>query len=216
MDNNLKSYIDKYDRWLDEKSISYSSKVVPVNESIEEIKQVIPSKQAIDILKQARVITLAECICRKRYKRCDKPLEVCFVLDEAGEKWIEKGISKQVTLTEARQVLKEANKTGLIHLSLFQPDHKLFALCSCCSCCCHDLQLVLSYGKEYLMLKSDYIATDDTDLCQDCGQCVDRCQFNARRLEENALVYDPKKCSGCGLCITTCPEGAINMQIRKT
>ncbi len=174
MDNNLKSYIDKYDRWLDEKSISYSSKVVPVNESIEEIKQVIPSKQAIDILKQARVITLAECICRKRYRRCDKPLEVCFVLNEAGEKWIEKGISKQVTLTEAKQILKEANKTGLVHLSLFQPDHKLFALCSCCSCCCHDLQLVLSYGKEYLMLKSDYIASDDTDQCQDCGQCIDR------------------------------------------
>ncbi|MFH2059100.1 MAG: 4Fe-4S binding protein [Pseudomonadota bacterium] len=214
MDKNLKTYITKYDRWLKEKLISHSSKVIPVNESLDGIKHMIPSVQAIDILEKAHLITLAECICRQRYKRCDKPLEVCFILDETGEKWIEKGLSKKIDLAFAKTILKQANEHGLVHLTLFKPDHKVFALCSCCSCCCHDLQLVLAYGKDYLLLKSDYIAHDEPALCQDCGQCIQRCQFFARQLKDNQVSYDPEKCVGCGLCITSCPENAITLGLR--
>jgi len=136
-------------------------------------------------------------------------LEVCFILNETGGKWIEKGLSKKVHFNEAITILKQANLKGLVHLTLFKPDHEIFALCSCCSCCCHDLQLVLKYGKEYILLKSDYIAQDDPDKCIHCGECIDRCEFNARKYEDTEMVYDPKRCYGCGLCITTCPEKAI-------
>lgn len=58
MDKNLKSYVIKYNRWLVEKLISHSSQVIPVNESLDGIKHMIPSVQAVDILKQAQLITL--------------------------------------------------------------------------------------------------------------------------------------------------------------
>ena len=215
MDEFLKSYIDKYDRWFSENRISYSSRVIPVKESLEGVKHMIPTIQARDILAQARVITIADCLCRSRYKNCDRPREVCFILNGAGEQWIEKGLSKKINLDQAGSVLKKANQSGLVHMTLYRPDHKVFALCSCCSCCCHDLQLVLGYGKDYIMLKSDYIARSLPEECLHCGQCVDRCQFNARQMTESGMVYDPEKCSGCGLCITPCPGNAIEMNRRE-
>lgn len=211
MDANLKKYIDKYDKWLGEKTISFSSRVIPVAESIESVQQLIPSMQAVDILKGAKTITLAKCICRQRYKNCDRPQEVCFVLNEAGEKWARQGLSRKINLDEAIAVAGEANSNGLVHLTLYKPDHEIFALCSCCSCCCHDLQLVLSCGKDYLLAKSDFIAVDDPDDCIDCGACMDRCQFNARKMEGGAMLYDDRLCRGCGLCITSCPQESIEM-----
>jgi len=209
MDENLKGYINKYDKWLEQGLISSSSKVIPVTESLDNVKHIIPSQQALEILNQARLITLARCTCRQKYNHCDKPLEVCFVLNETGEKWIEKGLSRSIDLAEAQTILKQANRHGLVHLTLFKPDHEVFALCSCCSCCCHDLQLVLTYGKNYIMTRSDYLAKDDTDTCIHCSQCVDRCEFGARTREDTKMRYDPDRCYGCGLCITTCPENAI-------
>ncbi|MCP3873272.1 MAG: 4Fe-4S dicluster domain-containing protein [Desulfobacteraceae bacterium] len=209
MDTYLKGFINKYDKWIEQDLISYSSKVIPITESIENVKHIIPSQQATQVLKEAKLITLAKCICRQKYKNCNKPLEVCFVLNKTGEKWIEKGLSKKVEFNEAKTVLTQANQSGLVHLTLYQPDHEVFALCSCCSCCCHDLQLVMTYGKEYILTKSDYIAYDDPQKCIHCGECADRCEFNARTYKNIQMMYDPNSCYGCGLCITTCPETAI-------
>lgn len=214
MDTYLEGYINKYDKWLKKDLITYSSRVIPIGESLDNVKHIIPSQQAIEILKDARLITLAECVCRKRYKNCDKPLEVCFVLNETGKTWHTKGLSKKIDLDEAKTILKQANHTGLVHMTLYKPDHEIFALCSCCSCCCHDLQLVMTYGKDYILTASDYIARDDKNLCIHCGECVDRCEFNAREYENNEMVYTSGQCYGCGLCITTCPEKAIDLIIK--
>lgn len=215
MDKFLRSYLDKYGRWLSEKTISHSSRVIPINESFNDIQQMIPSNQAVDLLDKAELITLADCMCRKRYQRCDSPLDVCFILNKVGHKWLEKGLSRQVNVETAREKLTLANKHGLVHLALYRPDHEVFALCSCCSCCCHDLQLILNYDQTYLLLKSDFIARDDENSCTDCGVCIDRCQFNARKTENDKMIYDQKKCTGCGLCITTCDYDAIEMVVRK-
>lgn len=215
MDDWLKKYIDKYDRLIAEQKISYSSKVIPVNESLQQVQHILPSAQVEEILRGAELITLAKCICRMQYKKCEKPLEVCFILNAVGKKWIAEGFSREVTLDTALEVITLANKNGLIHLSLYMPDHELFALCSCCSCCCHDLQLLLAYDKHYVTVKSDYLAVDDPKRCSHCGLCVDRCAFKARTLEMEKLVYDQEKCYGCGLCLTTCPEGSIGLQKRE-
>ena len=128
MDANLKGYINKYDKWLEQDLISHSSKVIPIKESLDNVKHIIPSQQAMRILKEARLISLAKCVCRQRYKNCDRPLEVCFVLNESGEKWIEKKLSREIDFKEAKIILKQANQTGLVHLTLYKPDHEVFAL----------------------------------------------------------------------------------------
>ncbi len=64
MDEWLKKYIDKYDKLISEEKISYSSKVIPVNESLQNVQHILPSAQVAEILKGAELITLAKCICR--------------------------------------------------------------------------------------------------------------------------------------------------------
>ena len=90
MDEYLKTFMARYEEWMDKKLINQSSRVIPVGESLFGVQHVLPSEQASDILRSARLITLARCRCRDHYNRCDKPREVCFILNQTGEKWIEK------------------------------------------------------------------------------------------------------------------------------
>lgn len=211
MDSYLKKFAEKYDTWLEKNLIDVSSKVIPIHESLTEQKHIIPKDQAEEILGSARLIALAKCVCRDRYNNCDKPREVCFILNSTGDKWIDKGLARNADMVEAKEILKQANDHGLVHMTLFKPDHEVFALCSCCACCCHDLQLVLKYGKSYITAKSDFTATDTPALCTLCGTCIGRCPFDARAIEKNQLICTPESCYGCGLCVTSCPENAIEL-----
>jgi ferredoxin len=211
-DGFLDKRIARYDAWLRDGKISFSSRVVPVSESIEAKQQVFPTEKALEIIGKARSIALQNCECRSHYKRCEKPLDVCFVLNEVADKYVEKGRARYVTMKEAEGVLRKANENGLVHLSLYMPDHYIFALCSCCPCCCHDLQILRQYDRKDLVVRSEYVAVTDPSKCMNCGACVDRCAFEARVYRDEIMEYTADKCLGCGLCVTTCPVGATFMQ----
>lgn len=216
MDDFLKKYLDRYETWNREGSISHSSQVIPVGTTLDTKQWILPSEQAIEILQNARIIGLQKCHCRQHYSRCDKPLEVCLILNDMATTLIEKGIARKITLSEASEVLQEGDTHGLVHLSLFMPDHQIFALCSCCACCCHDLQLVLKHQHPEILAHADYIAITDPERCTDCLACVDRCIFSARRIDANSLKYDPQACLGCGLCVSVCDPNATVMVLRDT
>ena len=211
MDKWLKDRLETYDQWLKEGAIDYSAKVVPVEQTISDTQWVLPTSQVTDILRSADLIALGDCVCRARNKRCDKPLEVCLTLNEFGRAYIEKDKARQISYQEAVSRLQTANAAGLVHMSLYRPDHTLYALCSCCSCCCHDLQLMLGHNQAHIVVKSDFIAVQDDEACTHCGICVDRCEFGARTWDDGQVVYDRQLCYGCGLCVTTCPEEVIGM-----
>lgn len=207
-DRFLEKYLEKYDKWLKAGEISHASKVVPVRESLDAKQWVIPGEQALEILRSAETIALNNCICRSHYKRCDHPLEVCFLLNELAVKSVEKQTARRIDLKEARDVLRQADKSGLVHLSFYMPGNKMYAFCSCCNCCCHDLQLMRHYSRNDLIARSEYVAATDMETCTACGECIDRCYFNARVWNDDKIDYDPKACYGCGLCVTICPEKA--------
>lgn len=210
----LEKRLVNYDKWLDKGQISSSSKVIPVSESFNAKQWVLPTEQVMEILINASSVAVQNCECRSHYKRCDKPLEVCLLLNEVGDKFVSKGMARHVSLTGATEILRKANETGLIHLALYMPDHETFALCSCCSCCCHELQIVKLTERKELMVHSEYIATTDSESCINCGECVGRCIFAARTLSNKKMEYDPSACLGCGLCITVCPVDATTMILR--
>lgn len=211
MDQFLKERLDNYEKWLDQKKISYSSKVVPITGSLDIKQWVLPTEQVLSILKKARSFALAKCICRRHYKRCDHPLEVCFVLNGQAEKDVKNGDARCITLEEASEVIKHANESGLVHLSLYRPDHEIYALCNCCPCCCHDLQLLIAHGRDAVVCHADFLASTEMHKCTHCGECVERCYFKARSIEDGSLLYDKTNCYGCGLCATVCPTGATVM-----
>ncbi len=79
-DPYLEKKIVEYDEWIEKGQISYSSKVIPVSESFNPKQWVLPTDQAMEILRSAKSVAVQNCECRTRYKRCDNPLEVCFLL----------------------------------------------------------------------------------------------------------------------------------------
>ena len=214
LDSFLEKRLTKYDQWMAKGQISFSSKVIPVAESLDAKKWVMPTEQVLRVLKTAESIALQDCECRTHYKRCEKPLEVCLLLNKVGDKAVSMGEARHIALEEASDVLKKANESGLVHLSLYMPDHEVFALCSCCSCCCHDLQIIEHTGRNDIMIRSEYVAVTDFDNCIHCGDCEERCFFGARMIQDAKLEYDSEKCVGCGLCVTTCPGEAVSMTTR--
>lgn len=215
IDPYLEKYLVKYDKWLSKGQIAYSSRVLPVSESLDTKQWVLPTEQVMSILRNATSIAVQDCACRTHYKRCDKPLEVCFLLNEPGDKAVSDNTARYVDLKEAASILTQANQSGLIHLSLYRPDHEIFALCSCCPCCCHDLQIVKLFERKELLVRSEYVAATGSEDCIHCGECVARCAFGARVFENETMEYNADACIGCGLCVTVCPVEATSMALRE-
>ncbi len=203
-----------YDEWLKDGKIPYSSKVIPVNQSFSADHWIMPSEQVLEFLRNARSFAVADCLCRTHYKRCDKPLEVCFYLNDFADKVVASGRARTISLQEAAERLKMADEHGMVHTTLNRPDQYSYAICSCCSCCCHDLQLMLEYGRDDLVVQSTYRARTDMSRCTHCGACVERCFFQARGMDGERMSYSPEKCYGCGLCVSVCPEEATVMELR--
>lgn len=213
-DDFLEKRLVQYDAWLGKGQISFASRVIPVVESITAQKQVLATEQALAILTEASSIALQDCVCRAHYKRCENPLDVCFVLNGIADRLVSRGQARRISIDQAAETLKSANEKGLIHLSLYMPDHELYALCSCCTCCCHDLQIIKKYHRTDIMVRSGYEAVTDLAACTHCAACIERCGFGARHMAGDELTCHAEACIGCGLCVTSCPTGAVTMQIR--
>jgi len=215
LDPYLAKRISKYDEWLQKGQISFSSRVIPVAESFKAKQWVLPTEQVMEVLRDADSIAVQNCECRSHYSRCERPLEVCFILNVVGDKYVAKGRARRIDISAAANILAQANESGLVHLALYMPDHEVFALCSCCPCCCHDLQIVKHLERKDLMIQSEYIAMTKFEDCTDCGTCVDRCFFEARTMPDEKMEFNGDACLGCGLCVSICPNGATSMQLRE-
>ena len=213
-DPHLEERLARYDGWVREGRIPFSSRVVPVGESLSAEQWVLPPAQALEVLRKARTFALTDCACRTRYRRCDHPTDVCFLLDAAADAAVAEGRARRVSLEEAAGVLRRANEQGLVHLTIYDPQQGAFALCNCCPCCCHDLQFLRLYGRGDLIARSDYAAATDPEACTHCGDCIERCVFGARTERDGQMRYDPGACYGCGLCVTVCQAGATVMRRR--
>ena len=211
----LDERLSRYDRWLKKGQITFSAKVIPVAASLTAYQQVLPTEQGLELLDRAATVAVQPCECRTHYRRCDNPLDVCFLLNAVADKLVAAGRARHVDLAEAATILDIANRHGLVHLCLYRPDHEIFALCSCCPCCCHDLQIVRHYDRKDLMVRSAYTAVTDTAVCATCGQCVERCPFDARVINEGVMTCHADDCLGCGLCVTVCPSAAIRLTLRE-
>jgi ferredoxin len=211
----LEERLKRVDRWIQEGKIPFSSKVIPINESLPTQQWVLPTEQVIGILRNASCFALTKCECRGRYQRCENPLDVCFVINDEANKYLAEGKASHISIEKAVEVLRQANEKGLVHLSLNNPEQHVFAVCSCCACCCHDLQFLRKYGRRDLIAHSEYIAQTDGEACVNCGDCVERCVFGARVWENEQMIYNADDCYGCGLCVTVCSAEATVMHPRK-
>ncbi|RJP34769.1 MAG: 4Fe-4S dicluster domain-containing protein [Actinobacteria bacterium] len=191
-------------------------RVFPVAESIEADVTLYPFLDLVERVKEARVISVAECICRKEAHLtgggCDRPMETCLSFGVAAEYYIENGIGREISPAEAIAILEEADGAGLVHAGV--NTRHLSNICNCCPCCCASMKGITREGMDkHLFMNALFEAVVDEDACTACGDCVERCPVGAIALEDTARV-DRGKCLGCGLCAGACPGKAVRMLLR--
>lgn len=189
---------------------------IPVDIHLQGKQHVLDFVEMKRILSETELISLAECGCRKRVKRCDSPLDVCIGLDRKAEEVTKEGVGEKASVEEALQALRRSHDAGLVHIAYtFSGDEKPRYICSCCSCCCHSMSALVRFGIPEAVTASKYIATHNRDTCIDCGKCIERCQFKARAFENGKLMFNAARCFGCGLCTSTCPTKSTSLVKRE-
>jgi electron transport complex protein RnfB len=189
-------------------------RVIPVEQEIEGSTEIQPYERVSQIIESSTKFAVADCICRKEAKMlgagCGKLMEACMSFGASADFYIENGLGREISKEDAKEILLKAEEDGLIHCSINSAGSKVF-ICNCCGCCCKSLAQVTKYGNLQGVVKSNYYATKDQEVCSSCGTCVERCQVDAILSEDDRIIIDKAKCIGCGLCASTCPTGSITM-----
>jgi len=195
-----------------------SAVTIPVNIEVELDHRVLDLSEVESVLKSSENIFLSECGCRTIHGNCDSPLDTCISINVA-EDYAEKNPAnnpRKISVEEAIEALRSSHKAGLVHMAyVFRGEDKPQLICSCCPCCCHTLGGILRQGVTTQVLTSKLIANDIDSKCINCGKCVERCNFDARKMAKGKKKFDQAKCFGCGLCISTCPNNAISLVKRS-
>ncbi len=191
-------------------------RTIPVGRSITADLHVMPYEKAEELVGRHRKAAVAPCICRREMavagKPCDKPEETCVTFGTAADYYLENGLGRPVEAREIIDILQMAEESGLV----LQPSNAQRAanICMCCGCCCAVLRNLKTLPRPVDYVVSAFTAAAEPGLCQGCEVCVDRCQMDAIRMEEDRPVIDEDRCIGCGLCVTTCPSGPLSL-VRK-
>lgn len=192
-------------------------KVIPIEETIEPNTTLYPYHKLKESIREVRVISVADCICRKEAKLngegCDYPIETCLSFGVAAEYYIENGIGREISADEAIKIIEEADKAGLVHAGA--NSKHLSNICNCCPCCCASMKGITKKGLDkHKFMNSLFESIIDEETCINCGTCVERCPVGAIEMDDNAVV-SREKCLGCGLCASVCSEEAITIHLRE-
>lgn len=189
-------------------------RTIPVHESIDSSLKIMTYEKAYELVDEKENFIISPCICRKERtlqgEGCNKPIETCISFGDEEDFYLKNNIGRKATKEEVLDVLKLANKKGLV----LQPSNgkEISWLCCCCGCCCGILSTVKKYPKPAQILSSPFIAVIDESSCTGCGVCVKRCQMDAVEIINKKAVIDYDRCIGCGLCVTTCPGKALKLE----
>jgi len=187
-------------------------RVIPVNVNIDAQAQVLAFDDVKNLVDSARSLAVTNCSCRVIDGACGKDLEVCFQFDKAADYALERGTGRKLEKHETMEMLKKCEEDGLIHVG----DNKRtigHVICNCCSDCCLNWPSVRG-GLGKFVVPSRFQAVVDADTCSSCENCLERCYFEAIRMEGegDTAVVDADKSMGCGLCAVTCADEAMSLR----
>ncbi len=189
-------------------------RTVPVGRSIEAGVKVLPYEKAEELVRKQKKFLVAPCICRREHALkgdgCDKLMDACLVFGWGADYYERNGLGRMITLEETLEILRKADEEGLV----LQPSNaqEIVNICCCCGDCCQILIHLKRHPAPAAMASAAFVARVDHETCIGCETCLERCQMEALRMEDDHAVTKEDRCIGCGLCVSTCPSGALHME----
>lgn len=201
-------YLDQFEELLPKPG----SRVLPVNVTISPESKIMAFEDVKQIVEDANRLAVVNCTCRLVEGDCGKPLEVCIQINRAADYTMERGTGRELTKTEALEMLKKCEEEGLVHIT----DNRRSMgnlICNCCEDCCINWPGARKASKKFVA-PSRFLANVDPELCTGCEICLDRCYFDAITMEgqDGTAIINEENCMGCGLCLVTCDPEAITLK----
>lgn len=196
----------------------HASKIITLNKDIplQKLEQIVPYNMARSIVLNASPkITAFECGCRHSRPNPCLPTQVCLFIGEPFADFMlehHPSESRQLTQTEALELLKAEHLRGHIHSAWFKDAmmDRFYCICNCCKCCCGGIENMVKYGIP-MVASSGYVVQAKSESCDACCICVDTCPFNALSLNNDHIVINWEKCMGCGVCVDKCPNQELSL-----
>lgn len=196
------------------------ARVVPVNRQIDGRTTVLAFEDTRKMIEGARSFRVMDCICRKEHALLDQPcshtVETCLSFSKEENAYGDSHMGGRIIdREEALAVLDAAEEEGLVHCT-YNFEHNQMFVCNCCSCCCGFLRLLTEYHTPNGLVRSNWEALIDDDLCETCGVCAnERCPVEAiEETDAGDYLVLGERCIGCGVCVVTCPTEAMSMKSR--
>ena len=192
-------------------------RTIPVAKSVTHKQNVRPYDDIRHLIESSKgPMSIIDCVCKSGKDLLGGSCNVtenhktCMQFGSTAEFYIERGLGQQVSKQKMLQLLEEFEEWGLV----LQPTNSQTPnfICACCSDCCVTLQSVKRFPRPAEFYNLNYQAEVDSDSCQACGRCIDRCQMEAMSIIDDIAVVDRDRCIGCGLCVSKCSSNAIHLQ----
>lgn len=179
--------------------------------------EILSYEKSSHIIDTAETISVGICFCRHKMehlgKACDNPQDVCLSFGNIAKSLIEKGISREISKTEAQDILNQSVENGLAQIG-DNIKNKPAVICNCCGCCCDLLLTYKKTGMSTVISPSSYVAEIEDAECNHCGMCIEKCPVDAIMLIGGETVVDKNWCLGCGVCSNFCSTEACMIKAR--
>ena len=188
---------------------AYFSRLVPDEQGRLTEDKVMTLEETLDaVANDPRQIYLNYCDCRSLTGDCGKPTRTCLTYKNGPNTFVDRGLSQALTKEEAMDVIRMADRNGLMHTTMSG------GICCCCSDCCYLFRSQRRAGTFGHWPAAKWIADWDGEKCVGCGLCMRRCWMGVFRKAGREILFDPAHCAGCGFCVSTCPTGALKLEKR--
>jgi len=192
------------------------------------LSEVLDWERASACVETASTLAVTNCFCRHTAahhdRRCEYPMEACLSLNAGADYLVRHGFARQIDRGEALELLTTVRELGMVHVA-DNVRREITYICSCCSCCCHELRSVRQ-GLP-MVQPSGFQAAVEVERCRGCGRCVRACPVQAvslvsrepGRTRDDCVArllsrVDLDTCLGCGVCSGVCRDGAMHMERR--